>query len=735
MKWGKNIIGLGIAVILGLSLILIPVASRLSPVQAAVTWTKSGEVTLDSELHVVDTWVIKESSTSYKMWYTHVKKDLSISDIIGVIKGLSLDNIASDITNLDLEQFLNHLSDLAGAEDVSTIAGLLDDISTVIGYATSTNGRTWTKVNSEVLAGSSSAAWDSVGAPCVIWDATDSKYKMWYTHSKTDISQPKLQTLLTGIANPDTRKAAILDFFDGTTTVIEYTTSSNGVDWGARQEVLAGSDNNILASVGDPCVFKFDGTYYMLYTRVKTDLTRDDLDVILTNISDFGIADFLDILDGTNTVIEIVTSNDGITWGAPQEVLTGSGMWNSVADPCVIISGSSIEIWYTNVKTDLLRANLYALADEIKGLGISTLWNSLKTNSLADFIVDLVALDIDDIKSVLSNTSTVIGYATATMGEAGVTVQNPQHLVGSSGSPWSSVAAPSVVKTGSKYEMWYTEGISDLTWQNLLALALGDNLPIGYAYYTPSRPSGPGPRPPPPGITDVSDVVTGEGVFTEEVIAKSEDENVSITIDEGNTGLTAEGEPLSEISIIEMEEPPAPPEDSNVIGLAYDFGPDGATFSPPITIEFTVDPATLPPDVALEDLVIAYYDETLVPPAWVELPTTFDPATNTLMADVSHFTAFAIITVVPAVAPPAPAAFSVSSLSVQPAEVEPSEITTVSIVVANTGGESGSYTVVLKIDGVKEAEERVTIADGSSQTVSFSVIREEAGSYTVLWTG
>jgi len=87
------------------------------------------------------------------------------------------------------------------------------------------------------------------------------------------------------------------------------------------------------------------------------------------------------------------------------------------------------------------------------------------------------------------------------------------------------------------------------------------------------------------------------------------------------------------------------------------------------------------------------------------------------------------------VAPPAPAIFSVSSLSVQPAEVEPSEITTVSIVVANTGGESGSYTVVLKIDGVKEAEERVTIADGSSQTVSFSVIREEAGTYSVNVSG
>ncbi len=78
-----------------------------------------------------------------------------------------------------------------------------------------------------------------------------------------------------------------------------------------------------------------------------------------------------------------------------------------------------------------------------------------------------------------------------------------------------------------------------------------------------------------------------------------------------------------------------------------------------------------------------------------------------------------------------PAAFSVSNLSIQPAEIEPGETVTITALVANTGGESGSYTVVLKIDGVKEAEETVTIAAGESLDVSFSVTREDPGSYTV----
>jgi hypothetical protein len=54
---------------------------------------------------------------------------------------------------------------------------------------------------------------------------------------------------------------------------------------------------------------------------------------------------------------------------------------------------------------------------------------------------------------------------------------------------------------------------------------------------------------------------------------------------------------------------------------------------------------------------------------------------------------------------------------------------------ANTGNLNGSYTVVLNINGVKEVEQSVTVAAGSSQTVSFSVAREKAGSYSVTIGG
>ena len=85
--------------------------------------------------------------------------------------------------------------------------------------------------------------------------------------------------------------------------------------------------------------------------------------------------------------------------------------------------------------------------------------------------------------------------------------------------------------------------------------------------------------------------------------------------------------------------------------------------------------------------------------------------------------------------PPPPASLSITNLSVNPAEVESEEAVTITALVANTSGTGGSYTVVLNINGVKEAEKRVTVAAGSSQDVSFSVSKEEAGRYSVAVDG
>ena len=246
------------------------------------------------------------------------------------------------------------------------------------------------------------------------------------------------------------------------------------------------------------------------------------------------------------------------------------------------------------------------------------------------------------------------------------------------------------------------------------------------------------PAPEEPGVTDVSDVVTEEGVFTEDVTAESEDAKVELTIDKDTTGKTVEGEPLSTISITEVAVPPAPPVDTSIVGLTYELGPDDATFDPPITLTFTYDPFEVPEGANEEELVIATWDEDAG--QWVELEGCIvDTVHNTISAPVSHLSKYAIIArVVPPPPPeeevppaPEPAAFSVSDLTVQPAKVEPNKTVTISVSVANTGGTEGSYTVVLKINGVKEADKSVTVAAGSSKVVTFSVTKADIGSYSV----
>ena len=84
---------------------------------------------------------------------------------------------------------------------------------------------------------------------------------------------------------------------------------------------------------------------------------------------------------------------------------------------------------------------------------------------------------------------------------------------------------------------------------------------------------------------------------------------------------------------------------------------------------------------------------------------------------------------------PAPAAFLVSNLSVQPLEVESRESVTITVSVDNTGETEGSFTVVLTINGIKEAEKSVTIAGGNTKDVTFTVTKEEAESYSIVIDG
>lgn len=124
-----------------------------------------------------------------------------------------------------------------------------------------------------------------------------------------------------------------------------------------------------------------------------------------------------------------------------------------------------------------------------------------------------------------------------------------------------------------------------------------------------------------------------------------------LTIPAGTVVRDAEGKPLSRITSATIT--------AGSVGAiaAYDFGPSGTSFSPPIDLVIAYDPTTIPQGFSESGLVIRMWDGT----EWVDLDTTIDTVAHTATAKVSHFTIFALFAIPGAVTPsPAPIAPTVT---------------------------------------------------------------------------
>ena len=79
--------------------------------------------------------------------------------------------------------------------------------------------------------------------------------------------------------------------------------------------------------------------------------------------------------------------------------------------------------------------------------------------------------------------------------------------------------------------------------------------------------------------------------------------------------------------------------------------------------------------------------------------------------------------------------FIVSGLCIQPVEAQPNEPVNITVSVTNTYHIWGIYSLLLKIDGIKEAEKQAEVNAGTTEEVSFVVTRERPGRYSVFING
>ena len=233
------------------------------------TWTASGDIALEatylSEVWkkysgnpvVTGSWafdpcVINDGGT-YKMWYTHVD---------GSDWTFYYADSSDGITWANHQQVLAPSGVSGDWDEVRVVgpsvindggtykmwyAGYDDDGVYTIGYATSPDGTTWTKVG-QVLDVGSPGAWDAqmVREPWVIKDG--STYKMWYEGTS---NWPQFE--------------------------IGYATSTDGVNWTkhASNPVFSGTPGGWDAfQVYAPSVVKDGDTYHMYFSGTDNDMSQ-----------------------------------------------------------------------------------------------------------------------------------------------------------------------------------------------------------------------------------------------------------------------------------------------------------------------------------------------------------------------------------------------------------------------------------------------------------------------------
>ena len=144
----------------------------------------------------------------------------------------------------------------------------------------------------------------------------------------------------------------------------------------------------------------------------------------------------------------------------------------------------------------------------------------------------------------------------------------------------------------------------------------------------------------PPGTTNLSGDVNSTGTFTSSASASSANDDVTVNIPAGVTGLTASGAPVTQITIIPITtDLPALPSDGAAVGLYFDIQPSGSTFSSPITITVSYDPSLIPTG---SDPYVAWYNPATG--QWENLTTvSIDTVNHTITASVDHFSTFAVL--------------------------------------------------------------------------------------------
>ncbi len=143
------------------------------------------------------------------------------------------------------------------------------------------------------------------------------------------------------------------------------------------------------------------------------------------------------------------------------------------------------------------------------------------------------------------------------------------------------------------------------------------------------------------GVTNIVMYTNSDGLFNLAAIVKSEDGKASLSIAKGVLARTKEDSALKSIKIVPIDSPAAAPAGNNMIGLAYEITPEGATFTPTVALTLLYDATKLPNNTDLDGLVVMVYNTATS--TWDPLKSVVNKTDGSVSTDIGHFSVYAIM--------------------------------------------------------------------------------------------
>jgi hypothetical protein len=242
--------------------------------------------------------------------------------------------------------------------------------------------------------------------------------------------------------------------------------------------------------------------------------------------------------------------------------------------------------------------------------------------------------------------------------------------------------------------------------------------------------------------------ISSDGRLLESLDAPSPDGSHMLSFAQDTKAVDGQGKIVTLVQIREAGQVPRLPDNSVLVGEAYEFTPSGATFDGQVRITLGYDPQALPQ--LTSSIWIGSYQ---TPSGWGMLVSEQNRVAGVgqLTAAVPHFSIFAVLAgTTPGVLRSAnlqtptdtiPASFRSTNLQISPVrramwrffpviELKGCEVT-VSADAVNEGGQSGTYGVELTIDGKKIGQTDLTLDPLEAQSVTFGINGIAFGQHTI----